>query len=215
MFIFLIYLLMYKYIYIDRYIYIYIVAYSGWLPKPDNVIHSGSTLIILLIEGSLEVKLPAKWADGKAEVGRVREEKRRRDKIREEKVRRKKIQAREKVGTSRFTMFVQWFVAPEGWKVGSLKRRVQSHLARWEMKNCTQLWREAHFQVKSVQSTQHTRLGPLSEVDMSKKCTLLWPKAHFQVKKGSECEASEHFWKLTCRESARCCGARHASKSKC
>ena len=39
----------------------------------------------LIIEGSLEVKLPTIWTDGKAEVGRVREEKRRREKIREEK----------------------------------------------------------------------------------------------------------------------------------
>ena len=44
-----------------------------------------------MIEGSLEVKLPTIWADGKAEVGRVREEKRR------ERVRRKKTQVREKV----------------------------------------------------------------------------------------------------------------------
>ena len=26
---------------------------------------------------------------------------------------------------------------------------------------------------------------------------------------------SEHFWKLGCRKSARCCGAKHISKSKC
>ena len=38
-----------------------------------------------LTEGSLEVKLPTTWRDGKAEVGTVREEKRRRGKIREEK----------------------------------------------------------------------------------------------------------------------------------
>jgi hypothetical protein len=38
-----------------------------------------------MIEGSLEVKLPTIWTNGKAEVGRVREEKRRRKKIREEK----------------------------------------------------------------------------------------------------------------------------------
>ena len=36
------------------------------------------------IEGNLEVKLPTIWADGKAEVGRVREEKRSSEKIREE-----------------------------------------------------------------------------------------------------------------------------------
>ena len=38
-----------------------------------------------IIEGSLEVKLPTIWTVGKAEVGRVRGEKRRREKIREEK----------------------------------------------------------------------------------------------------------------------------------
>ena len=38
-----------------------------------------------MIEGRLEVKLPTIWTDGKAEVGRVREEKRGREKIREEK----------------------------------------------------------------------------------------------------------------------------------
>ena len=27
--------------------------------------------------------------------------------------------------------------------------------------------------------------------------------------------ASDHFWKLRCRKSARCCGAKHISKSKC
>ena len=45
----------------------------------------------LIVEGSLEVKFPTVWTDEKAEVGRVREEKRRRKKIREEKrVRRQK-----------------------------------------------------------------------------------------------------------------------------
>ena len=66
-----------------------------------------------------------KW---KAEVGRVREEKRRGEERREEKrrrkkikkresLRRKKIQVREKVGKSRNTVFFKWLVAPEGRKV--------------------------------------------------------------------------------------------------
>ena len=46
---------------------------------------------LYFIDGSLEVKLPTLWTDGKAEVGRVREEKRRRKKIsREEKESEKK-----------------------------------------------------------------------------------------------------------------------------
>ena len=49
---------------------------------------------------SLEVKLPTIWTDDKAEVGRVREEKRRREKKREdtrrERIRRQKMQVHEK-----------------------------------------------------------------------------------------------------------------------
>ena len=56
---------------------------------------------------------------GKSQRG---EEKKREDQ-RGERVRRKKMQVREKIGKSRFTVFVQWFVAPEGRKVTSLKRR--------------------------------------------------------------------------------------------
>ena len=67
---------------------------------------------------------------GKSQRG---EEKKREDQ-RGEREGRKKMQVREKVGESRFTVFFQWFVAPEGRKVGSLKRRVRSQLARWEIK---------------------------------------------------------------------------------
>jgi len=79
------------------------------------------------------------------------------------------------------------------------------------MKNCTPLWREAHFQVKMYKAAQrpvafrncdvekvhavvarstfpsqnvqkHTTFGALLEVEMSKKCTPLWREAHFEVK---------------------------------
>ena len=39
-------------------------------------------------------------------------------------------------------------VAPEGRKVGLLKRRVRKHVVRWEMEKCRPLWRETHVQVK-------------------------------------------------------------------
>jgi len=58
-------------------------------------------------EGNLEVKLPTIWTDGKAEVGRVREEKSRRETRgnqredqRRERERGKKMQVREKVDRS-------------------------------------------------------------------------------------------------------------------
>ena len=150
---------------------------------------------------------------------------------------------REKVGKSRNIVFFQWFVAREGRKVGSLKRRVRSQLARWVMKNCTPLWREAHFEVK-MYKTHH--FGPLLEVAMSKKCTPLWREAHFEVKMHKthqvrttfgSCDVekvhavvarstfrsqnvqntrgSDHFWRFRYRKSARRCRAKHISKSKC
>ena len=150
---------------------------------------------------------------------------------------------REKVGKSRNTVFFQWFVALEGRKVGSLKRRVRSQLVRGEMKNCTPLWREAHFQVK-MYKTPGARA--LLEVEMSKKCTPLWREAHFEVKmyktlgvratfgtwdvekvhavvarstfssqNVQNTPAPDHFWQLRYRKSARRCGAKHISKSKC
>ena len=87
---------------------------------------------------------------GKSQGG---EEQKREDQ-RRERVRSKKMQVREKVGKSRNTVFFQWFVAPEGRKVGSPKRRVRSHVVRWEIKNCTPLWREAHVQVKMYKAHQ-------------------------------------------------------------
>ena len=138
----------------------------------------------------------------KAEVRRVRRE----------KIRRKKMQMREKVGKSRFTVFFQWFVAPEGRKVGSLKRRVRTQLARWEMKKCTPLWREAHFQVKMYKTHQvRTTFG---SCDVEKVHAVV-ARSTFPSQNVQNTPWSDHFWKLRCRKSARRCGAKHISKSKC
>ena len=148
----------------------------------------------------------------KAEQGRCREKRKiRREKSRRERVRRKKIQMREKVGKSRFTVFFQLFVAPEGRKVGSLKRRVRSQLARWEMKNCTPLWREAHFQVKTYK-THHSRTT-FGSWDVEKVHAVV-ARSTFPSQNVQNTSASDHFWKLRCRKSARRCGAKHISKSK-
>ena len=146
----------------------------------NDVINSGST------NSYVRRKFRSQTSDNmdrwKAEQGRGREKRKiRREKSRRERVRRKKMEMREKVGKSRFTVFFQWFVAPEGRKVGSLKRRVRSQLARWQMKNCTPLWREAHFQVK-MYKTHHCRTT---------------------------------FGSCDVEKSARRCGAKHISKSKC
>ena len=138
----------------------------------------------------------------KAEVRRVRRD----------KIRRKKMQMREKVGKSRNTVFFQWFVAPVGRKVGSLKRRVRSQLARWEMKSCTPLWREAHFQVKMYKAPQcRTTFGSW---DVEKVHAVV-ARSTFPSQNVQNTSVSDHFWKLRCRKSARRCGAKHISKWKC
>ena len=137
----------------------------------------------------------------KAEVRRVRRE----------RVRRQKIQMREKVGKSRNTAFFKWFEAPEGRKVGSLKRRVRSQLARHEMKNCTPLWCEAHFQVKMLKTPgDRTTFGSW---DVEKVHDVV-ARSTFRSQNVQNTSAPDRFWKLRCRKSARRCGAKHISKSK-
>ena len=121
---------------------------------------------------------------------------------------------REKVGKSRFTVFfqwLQWFVALEGRKVGSLKRRVRSQLVRWEMKNCTPLWREAHFQVKMYKTHQLRTTFWSCDVE---KVHAVVARSTFPSQNVQNTPGPDHFWKLRCRKSARRCGAKHISKSK-
>ena len=129
---------------------------------------------------------------------------------RRERVRRKKMQVRAKVEKSQTTVCFQCFVTQEGRKVGSLKWRVRSHLARWEMKNCTACGAK---QISKSKCRKHRGSGALLDVEMSRKCTPLWREAHFQVKMIQNARrstpGSEHFWKLRCRKSERCCGARN------
>ena len=149
----------------------------------------------------------------KAEQGRGREKRKiRREKIRRERVRGQKIEMREKVGKSQNTVFFQWFVAPEGRKVGSLKRRVRTQLATGAMKNCTPLWREAHFQVKMYKTPQvRTTFG---SCDVEKVHAVV-ARSTFPSQNVQNTPFSDHFWKLRCRKNARRCGAKHISKSKC
>ena len=123
-----------------------------------------------------------------------------------EKVRREKMQVCEKAGKLGITLVFQCFVAPEGRKVGSIKRRVRSRIRN---ENGTPLWREASFvEGKSVKAHG---LGPLLEVEMLKSVRRCGAKTC-----GSQtvqnAPFSEHFWKLRCRESSRRCGVKHIWK---
>ena len=142
-----------------------------------------------------------------------REEQKREDQ-RRERVRRKNAGARKGRKVAKhcvFPMFFQWFVAPEGRKVGSLKRQVRSPLARWEMKNCTPLWREAHLQVEKLK-TPHVR-STFGRWDVEKVHAIV-AQSTFPSQNVQKTPCSDHFWKFQCRKSARRCGAKHVSKSK-
>ena len=112
-----------------------------------------------IIEGSLEVKLPTIWTDetqrweksGKEE--KRREEKRRDETRRDETRREEKEKKKEDQRREILIVFFQWFVAPEGRKVGSRKRRVQSHLARWEMKKLHAVVARSTFPSQNLQNT--------------------------------------------------------------
>ena len=134
----------------------------------------------------------------------------------------RKSQTRESQEKSCETLrFLQCFVALEGRKVGSLKRRVRMLLIGWQINNCTLLWCEAHFEEmlktpqpwsywklrsrKSARTPLWRTLGrfwkskgwkrlslrALLEVEMLKKCMRLSCEAHFEV------NSVKHRWSQT------------------
>ena len=89
---------------------------------------------------------------------------------------------------------------------------MRSHLARCEMKNCTPFRREAHLEVKMHKA--HQRRTTFGSWDVEKVHAVV-ARSAVRSKNVQSTPCSEHFWKLRCRKSARRCGAKHISKSKC
>ena len=79
-------------------------------------------------------------------------------------------------------------------------------------KKCTPLWREAHFEVK-MYKTHHGRTT-FGSWDVEKVHAVV-ARSTFRSENVQNTTCSRHFWKLRCRKSARRCGAKHISKSKC
>ena len=92
-------------------------------------------------------------------------------------------------------------MAPEGGKVGSLKRRVRRQLARWEMRKCTPLWREAHFQVKMYKTHQVRTTFARCDVE---KVHAVVARSTFPSENVQNTTCSDHFWRLRCRLSKKC-----------
>ena len=137
----------------------------------------------------IEVKLPTIWRDGKAEVGRVREEKRRRKKIREERER--ESQRKEDAGARKGRKVAKHSVFPmicgSGGSKSSLAKAAGAE-PPGEMRD-----EKLHAVVTPSTFRSQTRKNlTVSEIEMMKKCTPLWREAHFQVKthKAPQCRST-------------------------
>ena len=162
---------------------------------------------------SWKAEMKSRWDEVKSEESKVR---------RESRVRRKKMQLREsqkKEDTSTPNVrevakccVFQWFVCRVSRKVGSVKRRVRSHVVRGEIKNCTPLWREAHFEVKMYKTRQLRTTFWRPDVE---KLHAAVARSAFWSENVQNTACSDHFLKLRCRKIARRCGEKHISKWKC
>ena len=79
-------------------------------------------------------------------------------------------------------------------------------------KKCTPLWREAHVQVK-MYKTPHVR-ATFGGSDVEKVHAVV-ARSTCPSQNVQNTTCSRHFWRFGCGKSARRCGAKHMSKSKC
>ena len=170
-------------------------------------------IIMYITEGSLEVKLPTIWTNEKQRW--EESEKRRRKKIGEEKEsEERRCRRAKKVEKSRNTVFFQCLGAQEGRKVGSLKRRVRSQAAIWP----DQRWKIARRcgtkHISKSKCTKHQVRTTFGSWDVKKNHAVV-ARRTFRSQNVQSTPGPDHFWKLRCRKSARRCGGKHISKSKC
>ena len=194
-----------------------------------------------VVEGSLEVKLPTIWTDEKQSRAEAERRERLEERRSEKRKSQKKEDADARKGrkVAKHCVFPM-ICGSEGRKVGSLKCGASWPDERWKIarrcgakyiskskctkqtilgpllevemsKKCTPLWREAHFEVKMYKTPQlRTTFGSW---DVEKVHAVV-ARSTFRSQNVQNTSASDHFWKLRCRKSARRCGAKHISKSK-
>ena len=164
----------------------------------------------VIIEGSLEVKLPTIWTDEK----QSREEAERRESLEERRVEEKEKE--EDADARKGRKVAKHCVFPMFWGSGGSKSRLakaagaepagqmrdeklHAVVARstfpsqnvqitplsdhfWKLRCWKSARRCGAKHISKSKCTKNTRSGPLLAVEMSKKCTPLWREAHFEVK---------------------------------
>ena len=104
------------------------------------------------------------------------------------------------------------------WAKHILKSKCAKHLSVGRLlevemsKKCTPLWREAHFEVKMYKA-HHSRTT-FGSWDVEKVHAVV-ARSTFGSQNVQSTTCSRHFWRFGCWKSARRCGAKHISKSKC
>ena len=104
-----------------------------------------------------------------------------------------------------------------------LRQMLEKSRNAGEIKNCTPLWREAHFssekctKTRQVRTTfwssdleksqvavaKHVRVGPLFEVPMSKNVHAAVARRTFSSETAPNTSILAHFWKFRCRKNAQ------------
>ena len=79
-------------------------------------------------------------------------------------------------------------------------------------KKCTPVWREAHFEIKMLKTPEFRTTFGSCDVE---KVHAVVARSRFPSQNVQNTSVSDRFWKLRCRKSARLCGAKPISKSKC
>ena len=157
------------------------------------------TASVTLIEGSLQVKLPTMWPDEKQRwvesekrrEAKRKEEKRSEEKRREEKRRRKKIKKRK---------------SPKKENPGARKGRTSATHCVFPMVCGSGRSKKRLAKAAGAEPAGQMRDEKLHTVVARSTCP---------SQKCKKLTGSGHIWKLGCRKSARRCGAKHISKSKC
>ena len=149
----------------------------------------------------------------KAEMGRVREKRRVEQRRSEKRKSQKKEDQCARKGRKVAKHHVFQMICGSGGSKSRLAKAAGAETAgQMRDEKFTPLWREAHFEVKMYKAHQlRTTFGSWDVV----KVHAVVARSTFRSQNVQNTTCSDHFWKLRCRKSARRCGAKHISKSKC
>ena len=149
----------------------------------------------------------------KAAMGRVREEKKKEERRSKYRKSQKKEDPGARKGRKVAKHCVFQMICGSG---GSKSRLAKAPSAepsgQMRDKSCTPLWRKTCFQVKMYKAHQGRTTFGSWDVE---KVHAIVARSTFRSQNVQNTSVSDHFWKLWCRKSARRCGVKNMSKSKC